>query len=117
MPYRTAGFRWEAFARSVIDFYGGVCHICEHGGARQADHVIPQTEQPDRVPVLADFRPAHGAPGNPCPQCSAAAGRRVHCNQIKNMGSAERARRIIAGMIAANAGKPPPRPPDMGRPW
>ena len=116
---RAAGHRWEAFARSVIDGYGGVCHICEHGGARQIDHVEPVTERPELTYVLSNCRPAHGAPGNPCPQCSAAAGRSIHCNQLRGMGSVERARRIIAERIAEHgAGRPAPvRGPDPGRAW
>jgi hypothetical protein len=118
---RTAGFRWTAFARSVIDAYGGVCHICLllHGGARQIDHVQPVTERPDLAYVLSNCRPAHGAPGNPCPQCSAAAGRKIHCNQLRGMGSIERARRIIAERIAEHAAAKSVavRDPDPGRSW
>jgi len=93
---RASGHRWEAFARSVIDHYGGVCHVCEHGGARQVDHDPPVTERPDLAWSLAHCRPAHGAPGNPCPQCSAACGRKIHCNQIRGAMTIERARRKIA---------------------
>ena len=110
MP-RAAGFRWAAFARSVIDAYGGLCHVCGlgHGGARQADHLDPQTENPAQPFDLARFRPAHGAPGNPCESCSReAGGKKIYCNQIRNMGSTERARRIIAGYKeAAKRGEAP----------
>ena len=62
------------------------------------DHLEPVTEHPERTWSLEHVRPAHGAPGNPCPVCSAAAGRKIHCNQLRGMGSVERARRIIAEM-------------------
>jgi hypothetical protein len=115
---RAAGHRWEAFARSVIDYYGGTCHICSHGGARQADHLQPVTERPDLAYVLSNCRPAHGAPGNPCPQCSAAAGRSIHCNQIRGAMTIERARRKIAGWIEENQGTVKPAPArDRGRDW
>jgi hypothetical protein len=114
---RAAGHRWEAFARSVIDYYGGTCHICKCGGARQADHVIPVTERPDLAYVLSNCRPAHGAPGNPCPQCSAAAGRNIHCNQLRGMGSVERARRIIAERIAEHGTVKQVPARDRGRDW
>jgi hypothetical protein len=102
---RVSGHRWEAFARSVIDYYGGVCHICGCGGAKQPDHLEPVTERPELAFDLSNCRPAHGAPGNPCPQCSAAAGRKIHCNQIRGSMSVTRARRIITEMIAGHAGK------------
>ena len=108
------GRRWEAFVRSVIEYYGGICHICSHGGARQVDHLEPQTENPGAAGNFALCRPAHGAPGNPCPQCSAAAGgKKIFCNQLRGMGSVERARRIIAERITEHAA--PAR--DPGRPW
>jgi hypothetical protein len=100
---RVSGHRWVAFARSVIDHYGGLCHICGHGGGRQPDHLEPVTERPELAFDLSNCRPAHGAPGNPCLQCSAAAGRKIHCNQLRGMGSVARARRIIAEIIAEHA--------------
>lgn len=115
------GRRWEAFVRSVIDAYGGVCHICLllHGGARQADHLEPVTENPAAAWSRANTRAAHGAPGNPCKTCSAAAGRRVFCNQLRGYGSVERARRIIAEKIAEHGGGSTGNgtPRDTGRPW
>ncbi len=119
MPPRAAGHRWEAFARSVIDYYGGLCW-CGHGGARQVDHVIPVTDRPDLIFDLSNCRPAHGAPGNPCPQCSAACGRKSHCNQLRGGFSVDRAKRKIAELAAAHAAQSPPRPripPETGREW
>lgn len=122
MSDRAAWRRWGAFAKSVIDYYGGVCHICGHGGARQVDHLEPVTEKPELMWVLSNCRPAHGVnrgKSNPCPQCSAAAGRKIHCNQLRGMGSVERARRIIAERIAEHGAVKPVRVRkiDGGRPW
>jgi hypothetical protein len=130
------GRQWTAFVRSVVDYYGGICHICKHGGAKQADHLEPRTERPGAPLRIADFRPAHGAPGNPCPVCTAECGRKIHCNQLRGAMSVERARRIIAEYAqAAKTGRPvpvrdtgyaaerareaarPARTPPPGRPW
>jgi hypothetical protein len=99
--------------RSLLVFSG-------HGGARQVDHVIPATERPDLVWDQRNCRPAHGSPGNPCPLCSAACGRRIYCNQLRSGYSIDRALRLIAEMAAAHQAKAPgrpARPPDAGRPW
>lgn len=120
MAPRAAGHRWDAFVRSVVDYHAGICWICKHGGARQGDHVIPVTDRPDLMFDFSNVRPAHGAPGNPCPQCSAACGRKVHCNQVRSGFTVERARRLIAGWAAAHAAQSPPEariPPESGRPW
>ena len=122
MPPRAAGHRWETFARSVIDYYGGLCW-CGHGGARQVDHVKAVTDRPDLMYDLANCRPAHGAPGNPCAECSAACGRRIYCNQLRGGYSIERALRKIAELAAANGGRSRPGPGippggrDPGRDW
>jgi hypothetical protein len=120
-PRRSvSGSRSDAFAKHVVDYYGGLCHLCDHGGAKQSDHLIPVTERPDLEFDLSNCRPAHGAPGNSCPVC------RVNCNQVRGGLSIDRARRIIAERAAGNAKAPgtrastPPerRPdPDAGRPW
>lgn len=138
-PRRAAGHRWEAVVRAVVDRDGGLCWVCKHGGARHGDHVIPVTERPDLMLEMSNVRAVHGAPGNPCAACTAACGgRKVHCNQLKGMGSLARARRIIAEWAEAarrgeapaprktgyTAGRPaaqsPPEPhipPGSGRPW
>jgi hypothetical protein len=95
--------RWRRFKQLVATTYGDVCHICGHGGAGQADHLESTTEHPELIFVLANCRPAHGAPGNPCPVCSVAAGTGIHCNQLRGGYSIERARKIIAEKIAANS--------------
>jgi hypothetical protein len=115
------GRRWEAYARSVIAYYAGICHICNHAGARQVDHLVPVTEDPAKSWDPRNCRPAHGVSRrpNPCPVCSIAAGQPIYCNQIRGMGSVERAQRIIAERIAASTASKPLRstPPDAGRAW
>lgn len=114
--------QWAAFARQVVDYYGGLCW-CGHGGARQADHVIPVAERPDLAWDMSNCRPAHGAPGNPCPVCTRECGRPVYCNQLRGPMTIERALRIIAERRAANtplnAEKPgtPVDGRDAGRDW
>lgn len=83
--------------------------------------MIPATDRPDLTWKIENIRPAHGAPGNPCAECTVRCGRRVHCNQLRSGYTVERARRIIAEWAEANAGKAPPgreKPqPGSGRPW
>ena len=105
----------------VVARYGGLCHLCGHGGARQADHVISVADRPDLAWDLGNCRPAHGAPGNPCPVCSPLAGKGVYCNQLRGPMSIERAQRIIAELTGGGqAPAPGPRPepdPGAGREW
>lgn len=114
------GHRWEKFAAFVVQSYHGICHICGHPGARQVDHLTPVTEGGDEWDIR-NCRPAHGAPGNPCPVCSLQAGSKIVCNQLRGMGSVARARRIIAERIAANQKQPPKERrqtyPGSGREW
>jgi hypothetical protein len=129
------GHRWEVFARAVISEYGGLCHLCGHGGARQVDHLESIAEHPEWAFKMSNCRPAHGSPGNACPQCTQAAGKPVNCNQIRGALSIERARRLIAERTAAGGRLPPerenppvtrnppatgnarPPEPGAGRPW
>jgi hypothetical protein len=90
-----------------------------HGGARQADHLISVADRPDLAFTLSNCRPAHGAPGNPCPVCARADGKPVYCNQLRGAMSIERARRLIAGLTGGarapeTRGKPDP---GAGREW
>jgi 5-methylcytosine-specific restriction endonuclease McrA len=50
-----------------------VCWLCGHGGADQADDVIPKAA--GGASTLANLRPAHGT--EPCPTCG------VRCNQSR----------------------------------
>lgn len=108
------GHRWHIFKQLVFRTYGDSCHICGCGGARQIDHLEPITENMALAWELKNCRPSHGAPRNPCSLCSQKAGKPIFCNQIRGMGSVERARRIIAEKIAAHkAGEA--RPTDTPR--
>ena len=62
--------------QEMFRLYGDRCHLCGHGGARQADHLVPLSIDPTqrRRPDPTKMRPAHGT-DNPCPTC----GRK--CNQ------------------------------------
>jgi hypothetical protein len=118
------GHRWEIFKQLIFRTYGNNCHICGCGGARHVDHLEPVTEDPALAWRLENCRPAHGAPGNPCPVCSGQAGQRIFCNQIRSMGSVDRARRIIAEKIEARQGRKTKKPgspqrvrKDPGRVW
>lgn len=63
---------------------------------------------------------SHGS-RNPCLLCSAAAGQKIHCNQIRGPMSVRRAQRIITERIAAHAKAKPVTPPKPefqgGRDW
>jgi 5-methylcytosine-specific restriction endonuclease McrA len=112
----TKGSRWDRFARYAVAYYGGVCHLCDHGGAKQADHLKSVADHPELAWTLTNIRPAHGAPGNRCPVCH------QNCNQLRGPMSVERARRVIAERAAAGQGAPAaqPRPkpePGAGREW
>ncbi len=71
----------------MFEIYGTVCHLCGHGGAREADHLIPLRDLPNQTPDPHAMRPAHGAlyrrrdgtvlRDNRCPECGKA------CNQSR----------------------------------
>lgn len=119
------GHRWHIFKQLVFRTYGDVCVVCGHGGARSVDHVVSRTEWPEGAFVLTNCRPIHGAPGNPCLVCTAQAGRKIHCNQIKSGMSLERAKRKVAEIVEAGQkekrAQKKPGPPrvreDPGRVW
>jgi hypothetical protein len=83
--------------------------------------VIAVADRPDLAWELTNIRPAHGAPGNPCPVCTAECGEKIWCNQLRGAMTIARARRIISEKRAAyQAARPPSRPkPDSGagREW
>jgi hypothetical protein len=90
------------------------------------DHLESVADRPDLAWDLANCRPVHGAPGNPCRECTRLAGQPVYCNQKRGPMSIGRARRLIAEMTgqpqspldAEKPGTPPPRgQQDAGREW
>lgn len=118
------GHRWKIFTQLVFRTYGDICIVCGHGGGRHVDHVISRTEWPEGAFVLTNCRPIHGAPGNPCPVCTAKAGRKVHCNNIKSGMSLDRAKRKVAEIVAEGQKKGQKNRPgsprersDPGRVW
>lgn len=100
---KAQGSVWRKFVRETLQAHGTTCWICGHGGASTADHVVPYTEDDNRALDLSNLRPAHGNP-RPCATCSSAAGKPVYCNEIKGMGSVERARRKIREMTGLATG-------------
>lgn len=110
------GSVYRRIAAWVVRRDGGTCWICGHKGAGVPDHVIPVTERPDLALTAGNMRAAHGyLKGDPvrhgaCPQCSDAAGKPVWCNEIRSMGSVERARRIIALRTGLALGNPEGKP-------
>lgn len=80
------------------------------------DHLEPVTEHPELTWVLANCRPAHGT-YNPCPVCSVAAGRKIHCNQIKAGMTVDRARRVIGQRTGKSLTPPKPESSAGGRDW
>lgn len=76
---KPAGRRWQAFRELVFATYGRTCHLCGHGGANQADHLIPVIQAPELAWDLANVRPAHGT-RNRCPVCGRC------CNQSRIQG-------------------------------
>lgn len=105
------GKMWNRLRDACIEYHHGICHLCDHPMARQADHVIPFTERPDLAMSSSNLRPAHGSAGsqkNPCPTPTCG----LNCNNIRGMGSIERARRIIASRQ-----KDAPEVIEDGREW
>lgn len=104
-----SGAAWNRKKANVIAFYNGICHLCNHPGALQVDHIVPFAETHDDS--IANLRPAHGTAKNqknPCPVCG------LNCNNIRGALSVEAGKR----KIAARQGKSPQaEPEDSGREW
>jgi Pyruvate/2-oxoacid:ferredoxin oxidoreductase delta subunit len=106
-PKRSAGAEgrsWRRLVAQVVVRDHGRCWVCFHYGAHSGDHVVPDTEGGLSTPE--NVKAIHAYPRG-CGVCSSAAGRPVYCNEIKGMGSVERARRIIeerTGLKLAEAG-------------
>lgn len=94
-PKRIAeGPRWRRLVPQIVNRDKGRCHICNHYGACSADHVVPETEDPNLAWEPTNLKAAHGYPKG-CGICSKAAGKPIYCNEIRGMGSIARARRLI----------------------
>lgn len=111
---------WPRMVRWVVQRDAGKCWICGHFGAKSADHVIPVTEAPHLAMDSGNLKAAHAYPGG-CTECTAASvargGKAVYCNEVKQMGSVGRARRLIeerTGLRLLTEVKPPEA---EGREW
>lgn len=64
LPYTPRNWRsggdYIRWAKQVFEMWGHTCHLCKHGEAYTADHLIPVSVWPNQPysPYLA--RPAHG---------------------------------------------------------
>lgn len=76
-PYRAA--RAQMFA-----MFGHVCHICGHGGAGEADHLVPISVDSAQPIDPAAMRPSHGS-NAPCRVCAGRGGRGRACNQERGV--------------------------------
>ena len=86
-----SGTAWKRLVANVVAAYGGICHLCNHPGALQADHVTQYAE--GRDDSIENLRPAHGTANtqkNPCPVCG------LNCNNIRGALSVEAGRAKIA---------------------
>jgi hypothetical protein len=96
-----SGKVWNRIVANVIAAHSGICHLCGHPGAKQADHIEVYAENQDDS--IGNLRPAHGTAGkqkNPCPVCG------LNCNNIRGALSVEAGRRKIARRQAQNPVKP-----------
>lgn len=73
------GRPWRRAREKTFEAYGDTCHLCQHYGAGDIDHVIPKETwkaMGGHLEDPANLRPAHGAESR-CPVCLRC------CNQSK----------------------------------
>lgn len=70
------GRRAQAWVAGVLRTYGTTCHLCRHGGAESADHLVTRAEMVATGRLHLMFSVANGRPVHhrPCPSCG------VRCN-------------------------------------
>lgn len=92
MVARHAGRRgrpWRRCQATVLERDGGICHICDHPGAGEADHypiTLKQLRLEGLDPNNPDYsRAAHGS-NSPCPYCPPRRGKPRYCNQERGQG-------------------------------
>lgn len=100
---------WRMLVRWTLRSQGTVCHLCGHGGADSADHVIPRSEDPEKTYDAANLRPVHH---KPCPACG------IRCNMVRGSLSVSAAIGKIR-RIQQKHGTGPETAADNddGRPW
>ncbi|WP_156532972.1 hypothetical protein [Cellulosimicrobium sp. I38E] len=69
---RRAGRPWRRQVEACHLTYGTVCHLCRHGGADSADHLL--AVEFGGTNDLANLRPAHH---KACPVCG------LRCNAVR----------------------------------
>lgn len=65
------GRKAQAWVAAVLAEYGDRCHLCHHGGADSADHLVTRAAMRRRgdwslLFAVSNGRPVHHAP---CPSC------------------------------------------------
>jgi hypothetical protein len=84
------GRKAQAWVAAVLAEYGTTCHLCHHGGADSADHLVPRSHPTlGRALqfVVSNGRPVHH---KPCPAC------RRTCNITRSAGAVPTAPRTDA---------------------
>lgn len=81
-----AGYRWEVWRTGVFARYGDQCHLCGHGGADSADHLVPLSVWGNQPYDPRLSRPAHGVAGcNECGlKCNSSRGNRLYAQHIRD---------------------------------
>ena len=54
---KLSGWRQQKRARYVLDKHDTICHVCDHPGGTEADHVVPLAQ--GGLDVVANMRPIH----------------------------------------------------------
>lgn len=76
MPrYWRQGPRANRWRKDVFAMWGYVCHLCGHGGADSADHLVPLATWANQPYDARISRPAHGVLG--CSTC------KLKCNSSR----------------------------------
>lgn len=57
--------RWKTITKAVIYRDSGICHICHHGGAKTADHIVPVSLGGEPW-SFANLKAVHHAKCNTC---------------------------------------------------
>jgi 5-methylcytosine-specific restriction endonuclease McrA len=78
------GRPWNRARQEMFAIYGRTCIHCGHGGAGEADHVIPLAEWPDQPVDPHAMRPSHGS-NYRCPTCKGSNGLGRACNQERGV--------------------------------